>query len=99
MAELESYHYDLLMTIKAGGEGTGMEIPFNIIGDFRAPDRVSETMSISLFGMLLETSYIQIGDDSYSKEPMSEWAATYEFEGFDVNGMWSGDATYGDIKT
>jgi len=91
MAALESYHYNLLMVIKASGEGMEIEIPANYSGEFKAPDRVRETMSIAIFGMQLETAYIRVGDQTYAKEPMSEWTATDEFEGFDVNEMWSGD--------
>ena len=76
--------------MKVAGGGTKLEFPIDLSSDFKSPDRLRQTMSMALFGMQFESEYIRIGDQTYAKEPMSEWTSTYEFEGLDLGEMWSG---------
>ena len=87
MAGLGSYHYNGNISVKDADR----VIPIEFAGDLQAPNRLRETTSTNLgmSGPEFETAYIRIGGQSYKKEPMAEWAATDEYEGFRVNEWWS----------
>ena len=64
-------------------------MPFDLIGDFLAPDRMHATMSMSFLGSTMEIEMINIGDTAYTTDPETgEWISNAnpdEIAPFDPN--------------
>ncbi len=81
MEDVDSFHFEMDMTIKAGVEGMSMEILLNAMGDFQLPDRSKGTMEYTLAGLNIQTEYVQIGTAFYVTDPFTgEWVAATEGE-------------------
>ena len=81
MADVDTFHFEMDMTIKAGVEGMSMEILLNMVGDFQLPDRSKGTMEYTLAGLNIQTEYVQIGTAFYVTDPFTgEWVAATEGE-------------------
>ena len=75
----DSFHFDMEMLLQAGTEGISLELPFNIAGDFQAPDRVRGTLSLSFAFFNIESQFITIGDTEYATNPETgEWEISTE---------------------
>ena len=69
-----SFHFEIEMAFTAGSEGVSMEVPFQIEGDFQAPDRAKGSLEFSILFFTIETEFVQIGDTGYSTDPETgEW--------------------------
>ena len=74
MEAVGSFHFEIEMVITAESEGTTMEVPFNLVGDFQEPDRAMGKTEFSILFFTIETEFIQIGDTGYSTNPETgEW--------------------------
>ena len=81
MADVDSFHFEMDMTIQAGVEGMSMEILLNMVGDFQLPDRSKGTIEYTLAGLNIQTEYVQIGTAFYVTDPFTgEWVAATEGE-------------------
>ena len=71
---VDSFHFDMEMLLQAGTGDISLEVPFNIAGDFQAPDRVRGTLSLSFAFFNVESRFITIGDTEYVTNPETgEW--------------------------
>ncbi len=74
MEEVNSFHFDIDMKMKATAEGFTIEIPINMVGDFQNPDRVRATLSIRFFGLGIDIKTVVIGDIIYiQNSETQEW--------------------------
>ena len=67
-------HFVMDIAIDVSSAGLSMTVPMGLEGDFQAPDRFRETVSISLGALNVEFETITIGEDAYVMNPETgEW--------------------------
>ena len=64
-----SFHFDMNAELSVDAQGTSLDIPLTISGDFLAPDRFQGTMELKIFFFTIETEIITIGDTTWTKDP------------------------------
>ena len=75
MAEVETYHFDMIMQISMISGGITIDVPLSYIGDVKTPDRQQGILTMELFGVSIESEVIIIGETSYTKDPETgQWA-------------------------
>ena len=65
MAGVESYHMMMDMQLSVAGEGVSMDIPVTFEGDVVAPDSSAGRLSISFFGMSIESEFVSVEGVNY----------------------------------
>ncbi len=79
MAELDTYHFTMVIHMTASSGGTTTETPIIFSGDFKTPDRIQGEMKIEMGEFSVETEIISIGETVYIKDPSSgEWQMSTE---------------------
>jgi hypothetical protein len=77
--EEESHHVEMEMQMTMKEEGVSIEMPITFVGDFQPPDRARGTMSLTIFGITIETEIITIGETTYTKNPETgQWEVSSE---------------------
>lgn len=69
MAEVETYHFEMIMQISMTSGGITIDIPISYIGDAKAPDRQQGILNMEAFGISIEQEVIIIGETAYTKDP------------------------------
>ena len=72
---LGSYHSEVDVTIRSEADGGQVELPYEFIVDYQAPDslRAHMTVTVPLYGSI-ETRMVRIGDAAYATNPdTGEW--------------------------
>ncbi len=72
-----SFHFDMSAELSVDAEGTSLDIPLTLSGDFLAPDRFQGTMELKIFFFTIETEIVTIGDTTWTKDPETgEWSVS-----------------------
>jgi WD40 repeat protein len=69
MDDVESFHLVMDMQLEVVAEGMTMEIPITFEGDVLAPDTSAGTISISFFGMSMESEFVSVDGTTYMTNP------------------------------
>ena len=65
---LDSFHFDMEAVISIVSEDASIELPIELSGDYKAPDMLQSTLSMSLGPLTIETEVVDIGDVVYVKD-------------------------------
>jgi WD40 repeat protein len=69
MDNVESFHLTMDMQLEVVAEGMTLEIPVTFEGDVLAPDSSAGTISISFFGMSMDSEFVSVDGTTYMTNP------------------------------
>ena len=91
MADLESMSYKIDMGMAMGA----FELPMSYEGEFHAPDNLSQTLSMNMMGLNIESDIMLVDGVTYEREFMEDdWHESYSFEGVDPREFWTGTESF-----
>ena len=91
MADLESMSYKIDMGMAMGA----FELPMSYEGEFHAPDNLSQTLSVNMMGLNIESDIMLVDGVTYEREFMEDdWHESYSFEGVDPREFWTGTESF-----
>ncbi len=91
MADLESMSYKIDMGMAMGA----FELPMSYEGEFHAPDNLSQTLSVNMMGLNIESDIMLVDGVTYEREFMeNDWYESYSFEGVDPREFWTGTESF-----
>ena len=91
MADLESMSYKIDMGMAMGA----FELPMSYEGEFHAPDNLSQTLSVNMMGLNIESDIMLVDGVTYEREFMEDdWYESYSFEGVDPREFWTGTESF-----
>jgi cyclophilin family peptidyl-prolyl cis-trans isomerase len=74
MAMVEYFHFEMDAKLSLDVEGTKLDIPITMEGDYEAPDRSQGSVLLSVVFFEIESKFITIGDTTYVTNPdTGEW--------------------------
>jgi len=83
MEKAGSFHFNMDMMMAVAGEGFTLDVPFQLAGDFSAPDKMNGKLAASVLGSTLETEFVKIGAMSWVKDPQTgQWMESQDDSGF-----------------
>ena len=71
MVDLGSFHFETEMVLSIESEGSNIELPIILYGDYKAPNLFTAVMSINLVFITVETEIVNTGDRTYVKDPLT----------------------------
>lgn len=74
MQAVGSLHFEMQTGVKVEVQGSVVNVPIRLTGDYQAPDRSRATMLVSLLFLSVESQVVIIGDTAYITNPATgEW--------------------------
>ena len=75
MRQVPSLHFEMESQITASVQDASVTIPVKFSGDYRAPDQIKGTISVTVAFITFESQVVVTGDTVYATDPLSgEWA-------------------------